>query len=174
MKQLRGTEIKRHHRKFKKPQVEIVVIVQNVEDPRNIGSIFRVADACRINMLYLCGVTPSPPNVKISRASRGKERNVPWEYHKQAEKIIPELKEKGFAIYAVEITNNAELCHRVQFPDKVCLIVGNEEYGITKKLLALCDKSTAIPMFGKGRSLNVHVSLAVACYQIIFRHLSVS
>jgi tRNA G18 (ribose-2'-O)-methylase SpoU len=49
-------------------------------------------------------------------------------------------------------------CHHFTYPQKTCLIVGHEDHGVTKAVLAECDSSVFIPMVGKGLSLNVHVA----------------
>ena len=67
---------------------------------------------------------------------------------------------------AVELTDDAAPYHQFNYANKVCLVVGHEDHGVTKATLAACDAAVFIPMYGKGLSLNVHVALAVVLYHI--------
>jgi tRNA (guanosine-2'-O-)-methyltransferase len=170
MKQLRGTELKRFLRRYRKThpmERQIVFLLQSVEYPVNVGSIFRIADACNIEEVILTGITPTPPHPTISKVARGKERRLRWRYVKSPQEVITSLKEEGYTICALEITDRSVPYYAFNYPIKVCLVVGHEDHGITRQTLALCDAALFVPMYGKGRSLNVHVCLGVACYHIL-------
>lgn len=167
MKQLRGTELKRFLRHGPKARRQLAIILQSVQYPVNVGSIFRIADACNVQALILCGITPTPPHPTITKVGRAKETRVPWRYVERAEDAIEEMRAAGYHICALEIADESKLYYEYPFPNKVCLVVGNEDHGVTRSVLALCDGATFVPMFGKGRSLNVHVSLAVVCYHVL-------
>jgi tRNA (guanosine-2'-O-)-methyltransferase len=166
MRQLHGTEIKRLMRAFRRqhpPRHSIVALCQSVEYPVNVGSIFRLADALALEELILTGITPTPPNATLHRVARGKEARVPWRYVATPGDAIPGLKAEGYLVCAVEITDTAIPFTAFDYPERICLIVGHEDHGVTNQTLALCDAAVYIPMYGKGRSLNVHVSLAMVC-----------
>lgn len=169
MRQLRGTELKRflrHYRKTHPPEHRIVFVLQSVEYPVNVGSIFRIADGCGVEEVILCGITPTPPNPTIAKVARGKEQRVPWRYIEEATVALAELRDEGFRICALEIADEALPYFAYVPPQQVCLVVGHEDHGITRATLALCDDAVFVPMYGKGRSLNVHVSLAIVAYHI--------
>jgi tRNA (guanosine-2'-O-)-methyltransferase len=169
MRALRGTPLKRFHRDFRRQhptQHDITVILENVEYPVNVGSIFRIADAADIEELILAGVTPTPPHPTVVKVGRSKHRRVPWRHEKQASRAIAELKDQGYRIFALEITAGARPYYETDWPAKTCLVVGHEDQSITRATLALCDDVAFIPMWGKGLSLNVHVALAVVVYHI--------
>jgi 23S rRNA (guanosine2251-2'-O)-methyltransferase len=169
MRALRGTPLKRFHRDFRRQhpiQHEIAVVLENVEYPVNVGSIFRIADAARIEELILTGITPTPPHPTIVKVGRSKHRQVPWRYEKEASKPITELKDQGYRVFALEITEGASPYYETDWPAKVCLVVGHEDYSVTRATLALCEGVIFIPMWGKGLSLNVHVALAVVIFHI--------
>lgn len=171
MRQLQATDIKRLMRNYRRehpPQRSIVALCQSVEYPVNVGSIFRLADALALDELILTGITPTPPNATLHKVARGKETRVPWRYVRTPGEAIPELKAEGYQIIAVEITDTATPYMTYDYPERVCLIVGHEDHGVTNQTLALCDAAVYIPMFGKGRSLNVHVSLSVVCAHLRF------
>jgi 23S rRNA (guanosine2251-2'-O)-methyltransferase len=178
MKQLRRTELKRYHRAAKrampKPEQQIVLFLQSVEDAVNVGSVFRIADAVRAEKVILTGITPRPPDPRIGKSSRFKEKEVAWEYYEKPQEAIKALKEEGYTILALEITDQSHFYYEVEYPEKTCLVVGHEEFGVHKSVLDLCDGAVFIPMFGKGKSLNVHVSLAVLCYHLREQELNSS
>jgi len=169
VRQLRGTELKRFLRRYRKarpPERRIVFLLQSVEYPVNVGSIFRIADACGVEEVILSGITPTPPNPTIAKVARGKERRVPWRYVKEATEALAELRGEGLRICALEITDKAIPYFAYEPPEEVCLVVGHEDHGITRATLALCDDAVFVPMYGRGKSLNVHVSLAIVAYHI--------
>lgn len=170
MKQLRGTELKRflrHHRPERPPDWRLVFLLQSVEYPVNVGSIFRIADACRVEEVILCGITPTPPNPTIAKVGRHKDQRVPWRYVSEATAAIEELRAGGFRICGLEITDQSIPYYDYTPPERVCLVVGHEDHGLTRATLAVCDDALYVPLFGKGRSLNVHVSLAVVAFHML-------
>ena len=167
MRQLRGTELKRFLGRQPKPRRQLAIILQSVAYPVNVGSLFRIADACKVQYLILAGITPTPPHPTIVKVARAKDSRVPWRYVEEPVNAIAQMRDEGFHICALEITDESRLYYEYPFPEKVCLIVGNEDHGVTRKTLALCDGAVCVPMFGKGRSLNVHVSLAIVAYHVL-------
>ena len=170
MRQLRGTELKRFLRQYRKTHPtakQIVFLLQSVAYPVNVGSIFRIADACDAEEVILTGITPAPPHPTISKVARGKEQRVRWRYFKSPQEVIASLKDNGYTICALEITGRAVPYYTFDYPTRVCLVVGHEDHGVTRQTLALCDAAVFVPVYGKGRSLNVHVCLGVVCYHIL-------
>lgn len=170
MKQLRGTPLKRFLRDYRRanpPRRRVAIVVQSVAYPANVGSILRIADAADVAELILTGITPTPDNPTVRKVARHKDGRLNWTYVERAEDAVVRLKEAGYFTCAVELTDGAVPYHRFAYPEKVCLIVGNEDHGVTQSVLNLCDAAVFVPMFGRGRSLNVHVSLAVVCYHVL-------
>ena len=173
MKQLRGTPLKRFLRSLPAPlsPAELVVVCQSVAYPVNVGSIFRIADALGAGEVILTGITPRPPHPTISKVGRNKDQRVPWRYVERPEAALRDLRERGYWIVALEVT---DLCHPyygVDYPQRVALVLGNEDHGVTRACLDLCDAAVFVPMYGSGKSLNVHVSLAVVGYHLLHRQL---
>ncbi len=176
MKQLRGTPLKRFLRTLSPPSpTEIVVVCQSVSYPVNVGSIFRIADALGAAEVLLTGITPKPPHPTISKVGREKDRNVPWRAVDRPEAALEELRANGYWIAALEISENSRPYYALEYPSRVALVLGNEDHGVTRSCLSLSDAVVFVPMYGKGKSLNVHVSLAVVGYHIMHqtarRHL---
>ena len=78
-----------------------------------------------------------------------------------------DLHNAGFRLIALEVTENAQPYHEYSYPQKVCLIAGHEDHGVTRDVLANCDDAIFIPMYGKGRSHNVATALTIATYHIL-------
>jgi tRNA (guanosine-2'-O-)-methyltransferase len=171
MKQLRGTPLKRFLRSLPAPPspTELIIVCQSVAYPVNVGSVFRIADALEATAVVLTGITPRPPHQTISRVGRNKDRRVPWRYVERPEAALEDLRAQGYWIAALEITDNCRPYHSVGYPPRVALVLGNEDHGVTQACLRLCDTAIFVPMYGKGKSLNVHVSLAVVGYHLLHR-----
>jgi len=171
MKQLRGTPLKRFLRKLPAPPspTKLVIVCQSVAYPVNVGSIFRIADALDAAEVVLTGITPTPPNPKISKVGRNSDQRVPWRYVEKPEAALQELGGRGFWLAALEIAEQSQPYYLVDYPPQVAIVLGNEDHGVTRASLALCNAALYVPMYGKGKSLNVHVSLAVVGYHILHR-----
>ncbi|MBP6469536.1 MAG: tRNA methyltransferase [Chloroflexi bacterium] len=169
MKPLIGTDLKRFLRDYKRAHPmthDLAVLLQSIEYPANVGSIFRVADGAGVSQMLLTGITPTPPNATIEKVGRYKSLRVPWRYEKDPLLAIAQLKAEGYHMVAVELTDTAVPYTTFAYPPKTCLIVGHEDHGVTKATLAACDDAVFLPMYGKGQSLNVHVALSIVLYHI--------
>lgn len=169
MKQLNPKELKNFYKQNNlKHDKDIVIILENIQYARNVASFFRTADALKVSKIYLTGISKTPPLGKdLKKASRNKELTVPWEYVKDITRTIEKLKTDGFTITALEITDKSIPYNKFNYPKRIAIIAGSEVYGVTKEKLEQCDNAVYIPMYGKGKSLNVHVALAILCYHII-------
>jgi tRNA G18 (ribose-2'-O)-methylase SpoU len=148
------------------------IIANDISDPLNVGSLFRLCDALGIKKLYLCGNTPLPPNTKINKTSRSSEKYVAYEYQESAIELIKELRSTGSLITSLEITTNSvsiddqEFQTMIRTADSVCLIPGSENTGVDQDLLSLSDICIHIPMQGNNSSMNVVSATSIACYEI--------
>ncbi len=145
------------------------MVCQSVAYPMNVGSIFRIGDALDVTEIVLTGITPIPPHPTVTKVGRDKDRRVPWRYVKEPEAALQELRANGFWVAALEITDDSKPYYAVEYPARVALVLGNEDHGVTRSCLELCDAAVLVPMYGKGKSLNVHVSLAVVGYHLLHR-----
>lgn len=147
----------------------IYLVLDNVIDTYNIGSLFRLADAIAAEKLYICGETEYPPSSRIHKAAVGTEEWVPWEKIDSASSIIKKLKSEGVQIVAVEQDSRAIpytlVSAKVNFP--VAIVIGNETDGISASVLDSADIITELPMFGVNKSFNVWGSAAVVGYLIL-------
>ena len=152
------------------------ILVNDINSPLNVGSLFRLSDALGIEKLYLCGETPAPPHTKINKTSRSTEKYVNYESHRNAETLVENLRASGVFIIALEISSSSIALHSDEFKNlledvsstgaTICLILGAEKTGISDALLDLADVTTHIPMLGNNSSMNVVTAAGIACYEI--------
>ena len=146
------------------PQVELAFLLQSMVDPRNVGSLFRIADSCGARELVFTGRTPVPPDEEIDRTSRGHDRRVPWRRIPRIDQAASCLKEEGYHLVALEMAQGTRCYLDYPYPPKVCLVLGNESKGVYPATLQHCDGAVFVPMHGKGPSMNVHVAAALVAY----------
>ena len=158
----------------------IYIVLDNVLDTYNIGSIFRLADAVAAKEIILCGGTETPPSSRIHKAAVGTEEWVPWQYFADAKSALANLRSQvqNLKIVAVEQDPRAiSLDHLTPTPLQnfgegnerggVALVVGHETEGGCKEVLDMADVIVEIPMYGVNKSLNVHVAASIAIYSIL-------
>lgn len=153
----------------------ITIILDNVLDTYNIGSIFRLADAVAAEKVYLCGATETPPNTRIKKASINTWQWVNWEYASDTATLITKLKSQNpkLSIVAVEQAERSVPYQHAVYSFPIALIVGNETHGISKDVLDAVDTIIELPMFGINTSLNVMVSCGIVLYDILkSQHMS--
>ncbi len=148
----------------------IYLVLDNVLDTYNIGSLFRLADAIGAKKLFICGKgVEYPPSSRIHKAAVGTENWVSWEKVENATDLIKKLKEKKVQIISIEqhadAINYKKLNQNIKFP--IALVVGHETNGISKEVLKLSDIIVELPMYGINHSFNVWGSAAVISYKIL-------
>jgi len=139
----------------------------------NIGSIFRTADAFRLEAVYLCGLTAIPPHPEIHKTALGAEETVEWHYYADTLDAIQKLKRDGYILYAVEQAEGSVLLNDVSLDStkKYALILGHEVKGIQQTVVNECDYCVEIPQFGTKHSLNIAVAGGIAIWDF-FKQLS--
>jgi tRNA G18 (ribose-2'-O)-methylase SpoU len=148
---------------------EIYFILDNILDTYNTGGVFRLADALGVKKIYLCGVTETPPNTRIKKASINTTEWIKWEYSETAVKAIKKLKSKvkNIQIVAIEQDKKSIPYTEIDYKLPIAFVVGNETDGCSKQTLKVCDKIAEIPMWGINTSLNVIISLGIVSYDAV-------
>jgi tRNA G18 (ribose-2'-O)-methylase SpoU len=146
----------------------IYIILDNVLDTYNTGSIFRLADALQVQKVFLCGQTETPPNPRIKKASINTWKWVDWQYASTAVEAIAKLKTQNSKLKTVVVEQDKRSISLYDFKPTlpIALVVGNETYGVSKEVLDIADTIVEIPMWGVNVSLNVMVSTAIVLYKI--------
>ena len=149
-------------------KVPITVLLDNIRSLNNIGSVFRTADAFRIEEVILCGYTARPPHRDITRTALGATESVTWQHIESATEAVTSLKEKGYKVLAVEQAQNTTLLHDFtpSSGQAVAIVLGNEVEGVQQSVIDACDGCLEIPQFGTKHSLNVSVCAGVVLYEL--------
>jgi len=147
----------------------IYFILDGILDTYNTGGIFRLADALGVKKIYLCGVTETPPNTRIKKASINTTEWIKWEYCETAAEAIRDLKAKvkNIQIIAIEQDKKSVPYTEIDYKLPIAFVVGNETEGCSKKTLKACDQIAEIPMWGVNKSLNVIISLGIVSYHAV-------
>lgn len=148
---------------------EIYIVLDDVLDTYNVGSIFRLADAVAAKKVFLCKRTETPPNTRIKKASINTWQWIPWEYTATATDAIQKLKSQvpDIQIVAVEQDTRSVPFDTFDYNLPIALVVGNETDGCSQETLNACDAIVELPMFGINTSLNVMVTLGIVLYKVI-------
>jgi len=120
----------------------------------NVGSIFRSCDAAGFRSIIL-GNTPGHEHSSVQKTSMGASSWVSSEKTNDLSSALMDKKNSGYTIIGVETIELSENYTAFNWPKKAVIVLGNEEYGISRHVLRICDKFVHIPMFGKENSINV-------------------
>ncbi len=150
------------------------VLIDNVRSAWNVGSMFRSAEGFGIRHLYLCGITATPENEQVRKTALGAQDGVPWSAHRNAVKLVNQLKGEGCVVWALERMEGStalEAALTDQPPlERLVLVVGHEQAGVDPGILELADRVVHLEMQGRKRSFNVAVAFAVAAHAIKSNH----
>ena len=157
---------------FKQTQKSpISLVLDNVRSLNNVGSAFRTGDAFRVEKIYLCGITGTPPHRDIQKTALGATESVDWEYRPKTLDLIHALKKEGVACCALEQAEGATSLQdfRPEPNRHYALIFGNEVFGVEQEVLQACDQVIEIPQFGTKHSLNMSVSLGISVWDFMVK-----
>jgi 23S rRNA (guanosine2251-2'-O)-methyltransferase len=150
-------------------KLPVVLVLDNVRSGLNVGSIFRTADAFRLERIVLCGITAQPPHREILKTALGSTESVSWAYVADAAEAVDALKHAGYSVWACEQTTNSVLLHDfgVKSTGKYAFVLGNEVDGVGEAVLMRCDGAVEIPQFGTKHSLNVAVAGGIVVWEAV-------
>ncbi len=107
-------------------KMPLIVVLDDVRSLHNVGSVFRTCDAFRVEAIYLCGITATPPSNEIHKTALGAEDSVEWKYFKTAEEAVDELHRNGYFVYSVE---QAEGSMKLNQLNEECRMKNEESLG---------------------------------------------
>ena len=146
----------------------LIVILDNVRSLNNVGSIFRSADAFRIQHIYLCGITATPPHKDIQKTALGSTEAVDWSYAKDTLALVEKLQSVNVIVMAIEQAENATVLQDF-YPNNqsiYALVFGHEVKGVNQAVVNQCDGVIEIPQYGTKHSLNIAVSGGVVLWDL--------
>ena len=146
----------------------VIVVLDNVRSLHNVGAIFRSSEAAGVQKIVLGGLTPVPPRHEIEKTALGATQTLQWQHVKDLIPYLNELKEEGYALYALEQTEAARNLLQTKLSFPLALIVGHEREGVEPEILQAVPNHLEIPMRGTGvHSLNVSAATSIALYESV-------
>ena len=168
MRKLKITELNRLSVEAYKESIKtpLVVVLDSVRSLNNVGSVFRTADAFRMEAVYLCGITATPPHAEIHKTALGAEDTVSWRYFPEASEAVSDLKLKGYKVCALEQAEGSIPLEKLSLDvnQKYAVVVGHEVKGVQQQVIDACDFCVEIPQYGTKHSLNVAVAAGIVLW----------
>lgn len=160
----------------------IILIAHNLRSCHNVGSLLRTAEGLGISEVVLSGYTPYPltendtrlPHIaaklhkQIQKTALGAETSQKWRHIDSLEDMLSYVSEKGATLVAIEQAPDSMSLPGFLPPEHIALLVGREVEGVEAEVLAACDITVEIPMFGQKESFNVVQAAAMAMYHCRF------
>ena len=156
------------------PKLPLIVVLDDVRSLHNVGSVFRSADAFRVEAVYLCGITATPPHPEIHKTALGGEDSVAWRYFPTATEAIESLHNDGFFVYSIEQVEGSTKLQNLQLDTdrRYAVVLGNEVKGVHQDVVDMSDGCLEIPQFGTKHSLNVSVTAGMVIWEVAKKFLS--
>lgn len=170
MRKLRTIEMQRlsideFHEAKKLP---LTVVLDDVRSLYNVGSVFRSSDAFRVEAVYLCGITATPPHPEIHKTALGGEDSVAWRYFNTATEAVQSLHDEGVTVYSIEQVEGSTKLQNLQLDTdkRYAVVLGNEVNGVHQEVVDMSDGCLEIPQFGTKHSLNVSVTAGMVIWEV--------
>ncbi len=141
-----------------------ILILDNIQDPGNLGTIIRSSVAFDIDTIVLSPNTVDIYNPKVIRSTQGMifYTNI---ITLELKEYINEIKTKNYTIFGTNVRNGKNI-KEITLPEKFALVLGNEGQGVSKEIESLCDDNIYIKMSSKCESLNVSVATSILLYEV--------
>jgi tRNA G18 (ribose-2'-O)-methylase SpoU len=175
MRKLSNTELNRisvdQYKQAEK--TPLIIILDNIRSLNNIGSVFRTADAFRLEAIYLCGICGTPPNKEIHKTALGATESVAWKYFEKTTEAVNEAKRSNYLVYAIEQAEGSISISSFSLVENanIALVFGNEINGVGEDVFQQCDGCIEIPQYGTKHSLNIAVSAGIIIWEIFCRYM---
>jgi tRNA G18 (ribose-2'-O)-methylase SpoU len=145
----------------------VILVLDNIRSLHNVGSVFRTADAFRIEEIFLCGVTGTPPNRELEQTALGATSSVKWRAFHSTNEAVSHLKKNNYTVYAVEqARDSTPLQHFKTNGNRIAFVFGNEVYGVDQEVVNGCDGVIEIPQAGTKHSHNISVSVGIVLWEL--------
>ena len=145
---------------------EIIVILDHLEDPHNLGAIIRTCEAAGIKSIIIPKNRQVGINATVMKTSVGTLENVSVAEVSNIANTIDRLKKEGYWIVGTALENSIDY-REINYDGKIALVIGSEGFGISALTAKKCDFLAKIPMYGETNSLNASVAAGIMIYEII-------
>ena len=149
-----------------KPEKPLVVVLDGVEDPHNLGAVIRTAEACKASGVVVPERHSAPLSATVVKASAGASAHLPIVRVKNVASAIDELKERGLWVVGIDPAGTRNWTS-FDYTGPVALVLGGEHRGLRRLVREHCDVLLRLPMLGKIESLNISVAAGVVLYEVV-------
>lgn len=142
----------------------ISILLDGIQDDRNLGSIFRIADGARLKHIYLYNCSENFKSKNFKRTARSTQKYLSF-----SNIDLDQLKQLATtqSLCAIEKTNDSTPYKSIELINPTILVLGNEQFGVSQEILDLCSQCMHIPMLGVNSSLNVATALGIVVYHFV-------
>ena len=148
---------------------DIIIALDGLQDPGNLGTILRTVDSANLNQIILSKNSADPYNLKVVRSTMGGIFRVNIIQVEDIVTTLKEIKKKKFKVMVTSLDTN-ESIYDTDYSKKV-IVIGNESNGVSKEIQELADEKVKIPMLGKTESLNASVATGIMIYEYVRRKI---
>lgn len=148
-----------------KDKMPLLLMLDGLEDPHNLGAILRTADAMGVDGIIIAKNRSVSLNATVAKVSTGAIDHVKVAQVTNLARTLEELKEKGYWIVGCD-NDQSQDYREIDYKMPVCIVIGSEGKGISRIVKKQCDFKVVLPMIGHVTSLNASVATAVILYQV--------
>jgi 23S rRNA (guanosine2251-2'-O)-methyltransferase len=152
--------------KVLKDTYPLVLALDQVQDPQNLGAIFRVCECAGVSALLLTSKRSAHVSPLVRKVSAGATEFVPFSEVSNLASVIEYAKKKGFWVYGSSLSASSSELYSAKVHEPVMLVMGSEHSGLRRQTEALCDQLIQIPQYGLLQSMNVASSAAVMLFEL--------
>lgn len=146
------------------------VLAEELNDPGNLGTIIRTADACGADGIFLSKGSVDVYNPKVLRSTMGSLFHLPIYQNVDLAEVAHKLKGKGISLYAAHLQGK-DFPYALPLTESCAFLIGNEARGLSDEAADLCDQYVKIPMVGQAESLNASIAAGVLMYEVVRQRL---
>lgn len=163
--------VEKNNKKDIKYTEDIIVALDGLQDPGNLGTILRTLDSANLSQVIVSKDTVDAYNPKVVRSTMGAIFRVNIVEAENLKETLKEMKRHKYKVMCTDLTASKNI-YEIDYNKKI-LVIGNEANGISKELLDMADEKIIIPMLGKTESLNASVATSIIVYEYVRRKIGI-
>ena len=144
---------------------DIIIALDDLQDPGNLGTILRTVDSANLNQIILSKNSADPYNPKVVRSTMGAIFRVNILEVENLKDELEKVKQNGFKVMVTSLDTKSSI-YDTEYNKKV-IVIGNEANGVSKEIQNIADEKVKIPMLGKTESLNASVATGIMIYEYV-------
>ncbi len=148
---------------------DIIIALDDLQDPGNLGTILRTVDSANLNQIILSKNSADPYNPKVVRSTMGAIFRVNILEVENLKDELEKVKQNGFKVMVTSLDTKSSI-YDTEYNKKV-IVIGNEANGVSKEIQNMADEKVKIPMIGKTESLNASVATGIMIYEYVRRKI---